>query len=414
MAIAQILPALNSGGNYDQHNGPLQQSSGNIFKVNRESLNFGAGGAAVAAGSPVPPGVFYALNVSEGIFGYLQRYQTVNRARFASQAVENETLLRVALAYNELVRAVGLRSLAWEGVRLSGDAAEATRERAGKNGVREADVERAVVETMRQEDDFLEAENQVLQASYQLEALLNLEPTLRLQPADTSPRREPLVPESLSLPELLALALLHRPELAERRAAIRQAFYALNAARLLPFSPTLLAGFSASEFGGGSDFIHSSIPAHRSGAAFDLPRFGEFQGRNDFDVIFYWTVQNLGLGNRALSRMAASRLSSEQIERVAVLNRVRQEVADAYVLARTRSRQIDVREQAARTAKEAYDRDLRRLPQSRALPIELLDSFHLVAETGEEYLNAIVDFNEAQLRLYTAVGQPPAALWKNR
>src|SRR5579884_2666351 len=35
LAAAQILPSLNLGLNYDAHTGPLQQSSGNILKVNR-------------------------------------------------------------------------------------------------------------------------------------------------------------------------------------------------------------------------------------------------------------------------------------------------------------------------------------------------------------------------------------------
>ena len=53
------------------HNGALQQSSGNIINVTRESLYLGAGGNAVAAGTVSIPGVQYNLNLSDSIFNYL-------------------------------------------------------------------------------------------------------------------------------------------------------------------------------------------------------------------------------------------------------------------------------------------------------------------------------------------------------
>src|SRR5262249_24469431 len=38
LAAAQILPNINVGTNFDNHNGPLQRSTGAIQKVNRGSL----------------------------------------------------------------------------------------------------------------------------------------------------------------------------------------------------------------------------------------------------------------------------------------------------------------------------------------------------------------------------------------
>ena len=44
------------------------------------------------------------------------------------------------------------------------------------------------------------------------------------------------------------------------------------------------------------------------------------------------------------------------------------------------------------------------------LPIELLNSFRLLARSRCEYLDAIIDFNRAQFELYVAMGQPPVAV----
>jgi hypothetical protein len=41
------------------------------------------------------------------------------------------------------------------------------------------------------------------------------------------------------------------------------------------------------------------------------------------------------------------------------------------------------------------------------LPIELLNSFNLLAEARLQYLDAIVDYDKAQFALYVALGQPP-------
>src|SRR5579884_1299291 len=98
LAAAQILPTLNAGLNFDNHNGPLQQSTGTITKVNRGALYLGLGANAVGAGTVNIPGLVLAGNVSEGIFAYLVSRQVVQQRDFASVAVRNDVLLRVATA----------------------------------------------------------------------------------------------------------------------------------------------------------------------------------------------------------------------------------------------------------------------------------------------------------------------------
>jgi len=45
----------------------------------------------------------------------------------------------------------------------------------------------------------------------------------------------PIVPEPVSLRELIALALLRRPEMGERRTVVREALLALEGSKALPF-----------------------------------------------------------------------------------------------------------------------------------------------------------------------------------
>jgi len=198
------------------------------------------------------------------------------------------------------------------------------------------------------------------------------------------------------LPELLAIALMQRPELAERRVAIRQAFLELSAAKVLPFSPNVIVGLSAGSFGGGSNIVTTE------------PRFGSFSSREDIDVVAYWTAQNMGVGNVALIRLAASHTRSAKLEQLEVLNRVRSEVAHAFVRKQTFYDKMLLAEKAMPVGVRALALDFQRVKGGVGLPIELLDSFRLTNQARFDYLDAIVGYNQAQLDLYVALGQPPA------
>ncbi len=406
LAAAQILPSLNLGLNYDHHTGPLQQSSGNILTVNRSALYVGAGANAVAAGTVSIPGVFYNVNLSEGLFGALVSRQLVVRARYASLAVRNDVFRRVALAYTELLRAEGQRSIALQTRDEAVEVARITAAFTKAGQVAQADADRAATERARREGELVEAEAQVLIASARLAELLALDRGVRLRPVEQNVVPMPAVPDLIPLPELLAIALLQRPELAEKQAAIRQALLALGGARLLPFSPNLIVGFSAGAFGGGSGLVAGS-----RADALGIPResrFGNFAARNDFDAIAYWALQNLGVGNAALVKTARSRIGIAELEKLEVLNRVRREVADAYVRTHVHFAQLAVTENAVVSGDRAFREDFRRIQGGVGRPIELLESLRLLAQARYSYLDAVAFYNAAQIDLYVALGQPPA------
>ncbi|HUY92717.1 MAG TPA: TolC family protein [Pirellulales bacterium] len=393
-AAAQILPNLNVGANYDAHTGNLQQSFGREIKVNRSAFYVGAGANAIAAGSVNIPGVMWNQNISQGIFTYLVAQQTVRQQQFTSQAVRNDVLKGVALAYVQLLQAAGRRAIA---VSIRDDAKEIarlTRAYAITGQGRQSDADRAATELGKRETDLLVAEGELLMASARLAQLLNLDPMMRLQPAEAWVVPTPLVPEPITLQELIAMAALRRPELAAQREAIAIAMLNLRGARILPFSPTVMLGFSAGTFGGGSNLT----PV----------RFGNFLGRGDFDAIAYWTAQNLGVGNRAQVNVARSRLRQSDFERLEVLNAVRLEVANAYVVAQTRFAQIGITERNVRTGMESFREDLIRTRNVEGHPIETLDSLRLLGRARYDYLNSIADYNASQFELYVALGQPPA------
>jgi outer membrane protein TolC len=407
LAAAQLLPTINVGTNYDDHTGPLQRSTGVITKVNRSALYLGLGASAVGAGTVTIPGIVWNGNVSEVIFGGLVARQVVGQRQFASAAVRNDVLLRVAAGYLELLRAEGRRAIA---LQIRTDAAEVARVTANYAQVgqgRQADADRAATELEQRNAAVLEAEADVLTASARLCELLGLDPSVRLHAVDGWVVPAPLVPDPIPLPQLIAIALTQRPELGERQAAIQAALLRLREARVLPFSPNLIVGYSAGTFGGGSNLAAAGIE-QPDGTILRQPRFDSFAGRDDFDVVLYWSLRNLGVGNVALVRLAQSHLRSDELRRVEVLDRVRAEVAAAYARTHARYAQIETAERAVRSAQDAFREDLIRTRNRQGLPIEVLDSLRLLGQSRYAYLDAIVDYNRAQFELYVALGQPPA------
>ncbi len=394
LAVAQFLPSLNGGTNYDAHTGNLQQSNGNILSLNRNAVYVGAGSAAVAAGTVSIPGVVLSGNTAETIFGWLVARQVVTERGFTSVAVRNQVFLQTTLAYCDLLRAEGARAVALQ-VRDEGDRVYrlvAAYAKVGQN--KQSDADRAATELARRQAAVDQLDGEVQIASARLCEVLNLDPSVRLHPTDAWVVPAQIVPPPMPVGELITVALLHRPELAERRTVIREALLTLQGARALPFSPTVLIGFSAGGFGGGSNLV--------------TPVFGGFGGRTDFDAVTYWSLRNLGVGNIALMNLARSRLQTAQFAEIAVMDRVRAEVAEAYAKAHARFALIATTEQAVGSAQSGFREDLTRAEGAVGLPIEVLDSLRLLADSRYEYLDAIVGYNRAQFELYVALGQPPA------
>jgi outer membrane protein TolC len=394
LAAVQILPSINYGVNYDNHTGNLQQSNGNILSLNRSAVYVGSGSGAVAAGTVAVPGVLLEGNIAVGVYGWLMARQQVAVRDFSRIAVRNQAFLQTTLAYSELLRAEGRRAIAIQVRDEAKRVADLTSSYAQAGQGREADAHRALTELEARENDIQGAEGLVLTSSAQLCYVLNLDPSIRLHPTDAWVVPHPIVPDPTHVSELIALGLLQRPELKAQHAAIRQALLALSGAKVLPFSPTILVGYSSGGFGGGSNLVS--------------PVFGGFGGRSDFDVFSYWTLQNLGVGNLSLINLAKARLGVVRYEQIAVLDQVRAEVAEAYAKTHARYAQIGTAERGVRSGTKGFREDLIRIQNTVAPAIETIDSLRLLARARYSYLDSIVNYDRAQFELYVALGQPPA------
>ncbi len=406
LAAAGLLPSLRAGFSYDDHTGPLQQSFGNILSVSRSALYAGAGAFAIAAGTVNVPGIYWNNNLSQLFIDNLKAKTTIYEQQYHSRAVENQVLLRVAVGYNNLLRTTGLRAVLAENLADAQEVVRLTEAYANAGGARQADADRAKGLAGLFASQVQHAEGQLLLASASLAEVLSLDPSIRLQPVEDRYVPMAMVPDPIPLCELVGMAIMQRPELQERQMAIKKSMLALRGSKMLPFSPTVILGFSYGGEGGGSNL--AAQPVGTQPFARGQERFGNYAERLDFDAVSYWMLKNMGVGNLADIREAESKLHVSNFEFLAQLDTARAEVARGYARTHARFAQIATAEEAIRTAQEGFAEDKKRVQGKQGLPIELMDTLNLLARAREEYLRAITDYNQAQFELYVALGNPPA------
>jgi outer membrane protein TolC len=243
-------------------------------------------------------------------------------------------------------------------------------------------------------------------ASAELLRVLRLDPAALVEPVEPPQLRVDLINLRRDLDELIALALLQRPELAAQHAQVEATLALLKQERLRPLIPSiLLRGVSTSPGGTLS-----------TGVFFPQP-FGSTAGfRSDVDVQLLWQLNNLGFGNRGIVHQRQAENRAAVVELFRIQDQVAAEVAQAYVQAQEAGRRVSLAEKGAMLALDSAQKNLDGLRQVKPAaggplqlivrPQEAVAAVQALALAYGDYYGAIGDFNRAQFRLYRAMGQP--------
>ncbi|WP_171471428.1 TolC family protein [Frigoriglobus tundricola] len=388
-----LLPSINVGGNYHDHDGNLQAGSGLIRNVNSQSLFLGLGASTVGSQTVTVPGIRVLAHLGDAWFEPLAARQRVSARQSDARAVENDILLQVASAYLELAGAEALLGVLQQARGDAGEVARVTRVFAEQGAGRQADAERASAraDLVRREERAVEGD--VAVASAHLCRLLSLDPSVRLRSPGGAVVPFRLIPEDADTEELVAGALRARPEVFARTAEVTEAQYRVRQEKVRPLLPLVSVGYSGGLFGGGGSQTTSS--------------FGPLKQRSDFDTFAVWNFQGLGFGNRSQVRRADA-VMSESIARFDVtVNQIRREVTEAQADARAAYRQLGLARVALGNAEEGYKLESERIKQGQGRPIEVLDSLQQLIDARRELVRAVIAYDTAQFRLFVAVGSTP-------
>ncbi len=393
LAKSLLFPTLNVGTTLSIHRGSLLAASGTLRDVDRESLYFGAGADVRGAGTVAIPGVHVVSHLGDAVFAPRVAQQKVQRSRFDAAATQNSVLLDVARAYLGLVSAEARLLALRQSEKELAELAKLTTDFAAKGAGREADAMRTQGELALLRTAIYRVEEEAIARATELARLLSADSTVRLRPEPGTPPLVQLIDDHTGLESMLESAVANRPEIAARSTDVALNETRLRQERIRPFIPTISVGFSAGEFGGGSNQVGY--------------RMSQFNTRTDLDVVAVWSLQNFGMGNRAVQNGVRAQIGIAEAQRMQAIDRVHREVTEAFTRSRTSKHQIDIAKRRVETAQQAYRQDFLRTKDQLGKLIEVLSSFNLLVAARQDLVHAMVGYSQAQFELYVALGGTP-------
>ncbi|MFO0876773.1 MAG: TolC family protein [Gemmataceae bacterium] len=421
-AASSFLPNLNVGATYTGHEGTIQRTEGTVVEVNRDSL-FVGGGALMT------------VNFSDALYALPEARQRLEATLSGQVRITNDTLLQVANAYFNVLRA--RRQLARLDETLDFLTSEKESDlRGGSKGLLplikafvqagnalpsdqarvEADVVRRLAERARAAQD-------VRVASAELARLLHMNATIFLLPCEDFrwPLELPGKPwYSQPIDTLVYEGLRNRPELAENQALVQAAFLRYQRSKYRPLVPNLVVNYSYGGFGGGPEAVGRTATGStilgQSGVIAD------FDSRSDLEVGLVWRLQGMGVGNAAQIWDNRVRLESRQVQQLYLHDLVVSQVVQAAEQIQRGAERVDICRAGLFDEKNKPDgaiyRSLRlnflRIKGGQGLPLEVLDSTRRLSDVLDQYANALTDYDQARFRLLIALGMRPQAIIEPR
>lgn len=383
------LPSIRGGVGFNNHDGAIQQVAGDQIDTSRGAVYFGLGASDYGNGSPILPGVYANFSLADAIFQPLAAQQFVGARQQAAAAVQNDILLRVALAYLDVLRANQEATIAAESRDLTQQLADLTGNFAKAGEGLQSDADRMQAELAVRRNDVERAAEGIAVASARLAQLLRLDPATRLNPIEPAVVPIDMTPSDVPLPALVAQGLSQRPELAEGRLLTSEAAARLRREEAAPLLPNVILGVSDGDFASG----HGSM-------------FADLQDRFDFDAMAYWELRNFGLGDRAAQSEARSLVEQAQLRQFDVTDQIAREVVEAFSQAQARRGEVETARDGIESAIESHRHNLERIQNVKGLPIEALQSVQALSLARREYLRTVIDYNAAEFSLYRAIGSP--------
>lgn len=381
------IPTLQAGMSYHRHDGNYQASNADIVDVSRSSLQTGLGVGATGAGTTPRPGLVAQYHLADAIFQPDITQKQAWAAQHSAHGVNQRQLMNAAVDYLNWLAAHLDHQILLESRQRTADLAKLTSDFAATGQGLQADADRLNTELSFIDNRVLQADEQIEVRRARLVQTLSLPHSQSIVPLDPTIAPIEFVAQGTDRAELIATALGSRPELRESRALVAAACAAHRRQKWAPFVPSVLLGFSTGSFGGG---LGSNVD--------------NVDGRYDFDASIAWQARQLGLGEFAARRESASQVQQARFESARVMDQVAREVSEFHSQTQFRARRIELSKQAIQSAKDSYQRDLSRIREGQGLPIETLQSLQAFEQAQRDYLNSVVDYNQAQFQLQWAIG----------
>jgi outer membrane protein TolC len=395
------MPSITLAMGYNKHEGEIQSTEGDVLSVSRNSLFLG-GGAGVQnsplnGGSGGPPRMFVDFSLADAIFQPLSARRSLGAEQARKNRVFNDTMLKASLGYYDLVRAQSQLAIAQTNLSEANNLAQITNAFVQSGKGTTADDNRVAVVVNNRRQDLVTAKSELQIASARLATILQLDssklnPELGLVALDAEPIPLNLTGVDFDLATTIQQAQNIRCEIAEANSRTLSAQADLQAEQWRPWLPNLYLGYSGGLFGGGQGG--------------DLPNL---DGRSDLDVVVSWQVKNLGFGTRARQDSTRSQMYQRKYESQQIKDQIAEQVTSTYQRVHEFRAKVGILNESIEQAGNGLAINLAAIKGLEGLPLEAINSLDQLATSRTDYLDAVTDYNQWQVRLLRAAGQSLSA-----
>jgi len=374
-ANLELVPWLSAGVAYRRHGGLTQDVVGDIVTADKD---LSLAGTAINL----------QVDVGEALFRSLAAKQTRQAAEHGLAGQRQETLLRAAEAYFDLLVAQASVTVAEEALRISREY-ESELHRAVDVGIAlKGDELRVKVQSQRNELALEQAKEQRRILAARLSEALRLDPAVELVARDAELVPLDFVRPTEAVDSLVAEALSARPEVSEGRALVLAADENRKAAVYGPLIPTVAGLAYVGELSGGPEGA-----AARSG------------GSRDYVAAVSWRLGPGGILDVGRSRAAKARLGESQWALEKLKDAIAREVVEARTRVLSQEEQLDTARGALATAKEGFDLARARKEFEVGVVLENILAEQDQTRARLDYVRALGEYDKAQYALGRALGR---------
>jgi outer membrane protein TolC len=411
-AWAHWLPDLNLGFDYIRHdgNGPDtlrgtnipggenafgQNSPGSFGRPQNQNINFFYTGGAL----------FYMQYLTDDIFGPLAARQALNSTRWNIQTAKNDALLATALAYFDVHKWRGTYAGAIDVV-IKARKLVAEIDELSRDLVPAFEVDRARNFLANMEQEAVIARQNWRRASANLTQVLRLDPRAVVEPLESDHLQITLIEPERSLDDLMPIALTNRPELESRKAMIQAALVRIRQEKLRPILPIpMVNGFQ-------TPYEQIQVGAFGIGNGGNL---NLWSARDDVAPGIAWQFDSLGLGNAAMVKWRRGEASQATVELFRIQDMVVADVTRSQALLQSAAARVVQAERELRGALINYKGVVEGLKQTKRFGNVLklifrvpdaVFSLQLLKMAYADYWTTVAEYNQAQFRLFHALGYP--------
>ena len=375
IAVTQFLPWLSASANYRRHGGLIQDVVGNIVEADK---------AAYALGGAIN----LQVDVGDAYFRTLAARQTSRAAEQGLEAQRQETLVRAAQAYFDLLVAQAVAAVAVQALEISQDY-ESQLHRAVDAGIAlKGDELRVRVQTRRNQLSLQQATEQRRILAARLAEALRLDPAVELVAQDLELTPPTVVPATEAVEALVSEALEARPELKEARALVHVAEQTEKGAIYGPLIPMVGGQAFFGAVGGGKDNGPTT-----------------FGGSRDYVAAIGWRLGPGGLFD--LGRIRSTRARREEAKWN--VEKVKDSVARQVVEARTRllsqQEQLETAKEALAAAEQGLELARGRKEFEVGVVLENILAEQDQTRARQDYARALGEYEKAQYGLSRALGR---------